>query len=460
MIRRRLTAVVIVLLAVVLSLLAVAVFLVTREAVLSEVERDVTNRAASLANAVGREPDAVADDYVGRFALPDIVAVVYGADGEVLARSATLVDRQVPFTPALFESGRVDELDASGPLVVSGAEVVLPGGDRGYVAIGRSPDRAYQALNTLARVLIPATLLALALIGGGVFYLLRRSLRPLEELGDEAAVIAATANHQARIGGDYRHDEVGSLAATVDSMLASLGEAHARARIASEALRDFLADASHELRAPLAIVTSSLDLLERSEQPDQALLGDARAEIERMARIVTQLLVMARTGEETRAADEPLLLGDLVDAICRRWDTSTELTIDASRVRSIDDVVVLANGDQLCQVFDVLLDNAIRYSPPGSRIDVSGAVDGSHVTIDVADSGVGISADELPYVFDRFHRGAGGGTGLGLAIARHIAEEHGGGIDASSIPGRGSRFSVRLPVLSLSQLSTTDEVVR
>lgn len=444
MIRRRLMLLVAGLLTVVLGVLAIAVFVVTRQALLAEVERDVTTRAESLAAAVGREADAVADDYVSRFATEDMVAMVYGDNGDLLARSETLPTRTVPFPELSSLDLDAVELDIDGPLVVAMRHADLADGSAVQVVVGRSPDRAYDALTTLARVLIPATLLALLATGVGVHLLMRRALRPLERLGLEAGRIADTGDHGERIDQNYRPDEVGVLAATVDSMLVSLSQAHTAATDASDKLRDFLADASHELRAPLAIATSSLDLLDRSDRLDRDLLRDLRTEIELMARVVSQLLVMARTGEEARSADAPVLPAEVVRAAVHRW-AGAERCIDVSGIAAIEDVVVIGNEDQLRQVFDVLLDNATRYSAPGDRIVLTGSTHAGVVEICVADTGAGIAAEDLPSVFDRFHRGSRGGTGLGLAIARHIVEAHGGTITATSTVGQGSRFRVSVP---------------
>ena len=304
-------------------------------------------------------------------------------------------------------------------------------------------------------VLVPTGLIALGMAAIGVHLLVRPALRPLERLAAEAARIATTADAEGRIQGRYGRDEVGALADSVDSMLASLGEAHRVARHNTDRLRDFLADVSHELRAPLAHVTSTIDLLERGMvEPDEydRLLADMQAEVARMARIVSQLLLMARSDEDARAADRPLLLFDLLTDIGRRWAASTALAIDFTGLGSIRDVVVHGNADQIQQLFDVLVDNATRYTPAGGSIELTGAIDRDEVEVAVTDTGIGIAPESLPKVFDRFYRGPDGGTGLGLAIARHIAEAHRGRIAVTSEPGRGTTFTVTLPVIAFSRL--------
>lgn len=453
MIRRRLTVLVLTLIVTLLAIGAVSVFAVARHSVLAEVRRDVTNRVGALSGALQREPESITDAYVSRFGTSDVAAWVFDDEGQLLARSASLPDRELVFDPALFDGEEVVELDASGPLMVGGRRTVLSDGRTINIAIGRSPEGAYGALRTLGLVLLPVTLIVLTLTAGGVYLLIRRSLQPLERLGRDATAIARSADHQARISGSYRADEVGALADAVDSMLVSLGQAHGRAEEASANLRNFLADVSHELRAPLAIVTSSLDLLERDGSPDPAearrMLFDVRGEVDRMARIVAQLLLIARTEDSTLGRDVPLLLTEVVQDAAARWARATLLPINTD-LAGIDDIVVAGDQDQLRQIFDVLLDNAIRYTPPGGRIDLIGFAGPDSASVVVADTGVGIDPSDLPHVFERFHRGDDGGTGLGLAIARHLTESHGGQISATSNSGAGSRFEVTLPILSVS----------
>ncbi|MDH3683642.1 MAG: HAMP domain-containing histidine kinase, partial [Acidimicrobiia bacterium] len=391
MIRRRLTALVVLLLVAVLGVFSAAVLVVTRGAVQAELERDVTNRSNALAAALIREPDALADDYVSRFGATDVVAVVFSDTGAVVARSASLPERELVFVPELFTSGRAEEIDQGGALVVRAQTVDLPSGQQVYVLVGRSPDRTYEALRTLAEVLVPAGLVALVGAAIGVHLLVRPALRPLEQLDAEAARIATTADHGGRIQGRYGNDEVGALAESVDSMLVSLGEAHRLAQNNADRLRHFLADVSHELRAPLALVTSSIDVLERTDpgtDEHDRLLADVRAEVCRMARIVTQLLLMAR-GEDARVADRPLLLFDLVAATGRRWRGGTDLAVDLAGLGPVRDVVINGNEDQLTQLFDVLLDNALRYTPAGGRVDLAGGVDEDRAWVSVTDTGVG-----------------------------------------------------------------------
>ncbi len=461
MIRARLTIRVVGLVAVVLMMLAASIFLITRDGLLAEVERDVNNRADTLAAAVAREPaEALERDAVAEFGAADVVAVVYDQEtGARLADSGTLPGRTPPLgdVPVGSDAGEVVEIDANGPLYVT-SRVVEVNGRSLTVVVGRSPDRLYEALGRLANVLGPLTLFALVSIGTAVFVMVRRALRPLERLEAEAGRITRTPDDDAEITGSYGGDEIGALADSVRTMVDSLAEANDRARQATRDQQAFLADVSHALRAPLAVVSTSLDLADRAGGDDPELrvrlLADARAETARMARLVDRLLLMARSGAETRAADRPILVAEVAGDAARRWRALAEVerSIDVSGLREVADAAVWGNADQLQELFDVLLENAFQYTEPDTAISLSGEVDDDRVAIRVSDEGIGIPPDQLELVFERFHTGANGGTGLGLAIAKHIVEGHGGTIVARCGGGcgggesqAGATFVIELP---------------
>lgn len=456
MIRARLTVRVVGLVAVALVVLAASIFLITRDGILAEVERDVDNRADTLAAAIVREPsEALSAEAVAEFGDADVVAVVYdSATGTRLVDSGTLPGRTPRPDDLPVGIDGVVEIDVNGPLYATSREVAIDDASL-TVVVGRSPDRLYEALARLASVLGQVTVIALLGIGGVVFFMVRRALRPLESLEAEAARIASEPNDDVRIVGSYRDDEIGALADSMRRMVESLGQANDRATEATLAQQAFLADVSHALRGPLAVVLSSLELAERTGDDDPALraqlLVDARAEAARTARLVERLLLMARSGGETRAADQPILIAEIATDAARRWGASAEpgRVIDASGLGHVADAAVYGNADQLQQVFDVLLENALQYTESGTPIELCGDADDDRITITVNDRGAGIPAGELDRVFDRFRSGPAGGTGLGLAIARHIVEAHEGSILARRRNGiaetSGTSLVVELP---------------
>lgn len=433
------------------------VFEATREGALAEVRSDVRQRARAIAASVAARS---AGDRFGRvgldaFSIPDTYTQIVNVKGRVVEESGN-VKNDLGFTPDAFEEGLVLERRLDGiPLFVSGEPIVTEGRVRGYAIVGRSPGALYALLQRLRAVLVPGALAVLAATGFVVWLLVRRSLGPLVRLSEAASDIAGRRDHEGRVGGHERPDEIGQLAAAIDRMLESLEEAHVAVQTANEAQRQFLIDVSHELRAPLTIALSSLDLLGRVGPTDpgaqEALVTDMRKELNRMARMVTDLLLMARSGKGLDIADRALLLGDLLDDVCRRWSLQAgDLSFDWW-VDEVDDAVVRANDDYLRQLFSIFLENAFKFTEAGGKVELRAEQTEGTARIEVTDTGCGIGPEDLPHVFERFYRGAEGrekeGNGLGLSIARHIAGRYGGDVEVSSAAGAGSRFTVTLPLM-------------
>ncbi len=201
---------------------------------------------------------------------------------------------------------------------------------------------------------------------------------------------------------------------------------------------------------------SSLDVIRRIGATDldfQALsLEQMRAEAERMARMVAQLLILARSDAAVAAAHEPVLLEDIVVEVCRqRQPTASEPILECRGLKSLEGVFVWGTPDYLRQLLLILLDNAFKYTAGDGKVEVSGALNEETVAVTVSDTGIGIASTDLPRIFDRFYRAENArswpGAGLGLAIAQRIAEQHGGELRVESELGQGSRFTVTLPLL-------------
>lgn len=460
-VRTRLTLFFVVILAVVLGVFSLVVFAATRAGVLAEIQDDVRARAKAIADTARPEfrNELIRPLEADVFTTPDTYVQLVDADGGVLERSSNLEERELPFLQDSFQAGRVAEAHVGGlPVFMYGAPVRAGGRLQGYVVVGQSPGPLYQVLRRLRGVLIPWAALSLATMGLVAWLVVRRTMGPLARLANAASEIANSHDHTGRVGRTGRQDEIGQLAATVDGMLEALEETHRQVQEAGDAQRRFLADVSHELRAPLTIALSSLDLLEKVGPEDpkfrDRVVADLRAEIDRMARMITQLLMMARTGKSVAAANRPVLVGDLVADLCRQRSRGEGRVELRCRIDDMGDAVVQGNNDYLRQLFLILLDNAFEFTQDGGRIEVHGTVHDGTARVSVTDTGVGIAADELERIFDRFYRGRNsrtnesGGMGLGLSIARHIARQHGGNVHVDSKLGEGSRFTVTLPVLA------------
>jgi signal transduction histidine kinase len=224
--------------------------------------------------------------------------------------------------------------------------------------------------------------------------------------------------------------------------------------------QEFIADASHELRTPLTVLRSATDLLNtHREQPlatNGELFDDVRAEIVRMERLAQDLLTLARSdagGLELMTA--PVELADVAAEVVRRTTPLAQSQgVQLSLVNEAQDSIVDADPDRLQQVLLILIDNAIKHTQSGGKVDVRVRRHGQHVQVEVADSGSGIPAEHLPRIFDRFYRAdkararEQGGTGLGLAIAKMLVDAHAGQLQITSTMGVGTQATVSLPLVT------------
>jgi signal transduction histidine kinase len=265
--------------------------------------------------------------------------------------------------------------------------------------------------------------------------------------------MAAAARRMER--GDYTtrvhvttHDEVGQLAVAFNRMSEEL-ENLERTR------RDLVANVSHELKTPIAAIRAHLEnLLDGVERPDPRTLEVMLVQTERLGRLVEQLLDLSRleSGEmplERRSVD----VDDVVSRVISEISVSRhagDLTINREIPEDLPPLD--ADPERLHQVLFNLVDNAVRFTPPGGEVTIGAERRDGRVEVRVSDTGVGIAPEHLPRLFERFYRvdpsrsRDDGGTGIGLAIARSVVEAHGGHIRAASEPGRGSTFTFDLPV--------------
>ena len=223
--------------------------------------------------------------------------------------------------------------------------------------------------------------------------------------------------------------------------------------------RDFVANVSHELKTPATSLKLLAESLEETldHDPVQARLFAAqlKKETEHLAYLITDLLDLTRLESQ-----EPIDYPTIVDvrsvlmtvlARMRRVARKKDITLQWKRFGKAAEYTVYGDETQLTSMFTNLVDNAVKYTPPGGRVEVVGGSEGSEITICISDTGIGIPEGKIPRIFERFYRvdkarsKATGGTGLGLSIVRHVAENHGGRVTVRSTPGEGSTFTVYLP---------------
>jgi heavy metal sensor kinase len=326
--------------------------------------------------------------------------------------------------------------------------IVRAGQQLAIVQVGRSDEIRATALRELLVLLIvgiPATLILAIAIG---VFLAGRALNPIDRITHTAAQIGA-GDLSCRLDLPGRHDEVGRLAATFDAMLDRLEAAFHRQR-------QFTADASHELRTPLALLISQADVaLEKARTPGsyRGALEGIRDDARRMNQLLGDLLVLARADAgQAELLREPLDLGELaLDVVTAMRGLAAARGVRLS-VHAAHDVVVAADQTRLTQLLLNLVDNGLKYTPAGGAVTVTVRPEESQACLEVVDTGVGIGAEHLPRIFERFYRvdrartRADGGTGLGLSICRWIVEAHGGSICVASELAHGTTICVRLPL--------------
>jgi signal transduction histidine kinase len=438
-------------LAIALGAVAFALVLVFRAAMERQLDDELAARAAQVVTTLQVEGSSLALQGQGG----DESLVVGGEFVGVYDPSGKLVDSSAapPRAAAAIATFAAGSTTARAQTVTSGSEQlrvravpVVEGGQRfGTIAVVRSLmpiDAAQRQLLGILGLTLPIAV-AIAAIGG--YLLAYRALRPVEQLRRAAEDYGAKDLSRRLAPKELRDDELGRLARTLDAMLD-------RVAAGVEQQRRFTGDASHELRTPIATILADASLsLERSRSAEdqRATISRIESEAARMTRIVDGLLVLARADARSTPTSSQTVdvRAVLVDSVRRA--TPRAIEGDVRLETRLDGGLAVADRDGgLERVFDNLLDNALRYAPGGSAIEIEAAARDGMVRVTVADHGPGIPANERTRVFERFHRSpgaSGSGAGLGLAIARTIVEAAGGRISVADTPGGGATFVVELP---------------
>jgi two-component system OmpR family sensor kinase len=349
----------------------------------------------------------------------------------------------------------------------------LPDGSGGSVVVAASLDPVDATTRQLRLIDLGVSLVVLAVLAGAGAAIVRASLRPLVEIEQTARAIAA-GDLTRRVPERDPRTEVGRLGRALNTMLAQI-EAAFGARAASEAaarrsedrMRRFVADASHELRTPLTTIRGFAELYRQGAgQLDPAELDRLMRRIEdqaaRMGLLVEDLLLLARLDQQRPLDRVPVdllaLAADAVhDARAVAPDRQIELVLGGDGGGGPGTaLVVLGDDRRLRQVLANLVDNALRHTPAGSPVEVrvgSAALDGRPgAAVELVDHGPGLTPDQTERVFERFYRAdparsqAAGGTGLGLSIVAALVAVHDGTVQVDSVPGKGARFRVVLPL--------------
>jgi len=443
----------VILLAALLFVVGVAQYLILRTVLFQSTARSLHDEISVLAPLIHHTISSrgllgfshIANILVNRLRGPGVEVVITNALGHVMASSSTLHAMVPPLyaTPYFIWNGRV----------VVDAVLGNPYYPSGYVWLMTSVAPIHGILRRDAELYVFLASISLILAGWLGSFSVRHVMGPLEKIRDSTRKIAA---------GEFGHvtefhdapQEIEELTQAINVMSLAIRDLFEQEKALSERMRQFVADASHELRTPLTAINGFLDLMYKSElTPDeqQKALAAIRAQSQRMARLVSQLLTLSRADTAPDALVHPVPLA------LDRWLPELEATwraLVAPRPLTLDitSVSIWADPDRMTEVFFNLLDNIARYTPPDTPVSIVTRHEPPWVLILIEDSGPGIAPEDLPHIFDRFYRGdrarssSSGGSGLGLSIVKALVEAQDGQIAVETLPPphTGTRFYIRL----------------
>jgi heavy metal sensor kinase len=351
---------------------------------------------------------------------------------------------------------------AGGQLLIDTQQFTTPDGSKFVVESGVP----YQQIEVVLHGLLVTFgiympfIISLAVVSG--YWLMRRSLQPVDEITKRAEGITST-NLSERLPVIRTGDELERLSISLNRMIERLDEAF-------QHINRFSADASHELRTPLTILQLELEGIAQSHRLNPSLtdqIGSALEETDRMSHIVENLLAISRLDAGEVKMDKTRLdLGHLAASTAEQMRLLAEEKLILFRSNVATNIYVEGDRSRLQQVIVNLVANAIKYTQEGGEVEVNVRGSRGAAILEVSDNGVGISAHALPHVFERFYRADkarsrnSGGAGLGLAIVKAICTAHGAEIKVSSKEGKGSRFTVELPLLDVPESDLAKPALR
>jgi two-component system OmpR family sensor kinase len=388
--------------------------------------------------------------------LLNIIVQIFDARGRLIASSKN-IGRSIIFPDDLFQTALLGQARFDTVAVPFGSDSltilrvftkpVVEADAVTYIVQVASPLTALENvlgdLRHLLTVMLPLLILFTGLIG---MILAKLSLRPVDRMIKAVQQITAQSLRQ-RIPEPDTRDEIQRLAVTFNDMLARLDRSFA-------SQRHFLQDASHELKTPLTILEGEMSVaLKRQRSPEEyeGVLRSCLEEIERLTRIVHNLLTLARLDDREIALQRQSVdLAALACSVLEDMQVLADQKAVSLACKAAEALSVVADEQFMRQVLINIISNAVKYTPEGGAVSVDVLPGKGSVAVIVRDTGIGIKAEDIPFIFDRFYRveasRSSAGFGLGLSIAKSIVEAHGGTISLQSVPGQGSTFTITLPV--------------
>jgi heavy metal sensor kinase len=305
-------------------------------------------------------------------------------------------------------------------------------------------DETIRKLLLIIIISIPTSIIVTIVVG---YFMAKKALRPVDQIR-RAAVKISSSNLDEKIDITGRRDELGRLAETFNAMIGRLKDAFQR-------INQFSIDVSHELKTPLTILKGETEVAlrkEREKDDYQKLLLSNLEEIDRMSCIIDDLLLLSKADtKEIKLNIEEVALRDLIMDVCMNMKVVADKKSVELQISELEDVRLKGDELKLRRMLLNVVENGIKYSHVGGKVSVSSYVNDGYARIDVKDDGIGISEEDIKYVFDRFYRAdrsrkRESGSGLGLSISRWIAGAHKGSIEVKSQPAQGSVFTIKLPL--------------
>jgi two-component system OmpR family sensor kinase len=330
------------------------------------------------------------------------------------------------------------------------AGALVPGG---VLVASTSLGQVNKTVGQVILIVVLGSVAAVLLIGTGVFLVLRRGMRPIESMAAKADRITA-GDLTDRVDGPRRGSEVARLGTALNGMLDRIQASVAEREADQELMRQFFADASHELRSPLASVRANAELYQQGAVTERRQVDEVMRRIaletQRMSQLVDDMLRLARLGQHPDRHDAPVDLTALVAECAERARAAEPGRTWLTSVT--EDFIVVGDEELLQRAVDNLLANVRTHTPSGTTAVITVTGHDGTVSIEVADDGPGVPAGELPRIFDRFYRADSPvrrpGSGLGLAIVSGIAAAHGGMVRAAASHPHGLRVTLTLPASS------------
>jgi heavy metal sensor kinase len=439
-----------------------AVFiLILRNAQNQQIDETLRLGAAQL-NAVVDVRDgqyAVAAAETADFRARNLIAWILAPDGQTVLTIGSASDYSVPNTLPPTDQTLDSTLPDDASIRLLAVPLSEGSSNLGSIVLALPLGESQALLRQILLGFAIAIPLMLGLSAVGGLFLAGRALQPVATITQTARQISA-ADLSQRLDLDLPPDEIGELARTFNEMLARLERAFQRER-------QLTSDVSHELRTPLGMLKTQLSLARsrpREAAELLAMMDGMEGDMDRMTRLIEQMLTLARVEQRGLGDFVPVDVGELLHEIVDQLRPQTavsHITLQLEIPPQVD-LYIAGDGERLRQVFTNLIENGLKYSAPNGQVTVNVSRHWQTIVVSVTDTGDGIAPEHLPHLFERFYRADSararetGGFGLGLAIAQAVVLAHGGAITVSSEVGKGTTFTVTLPVKLAAQASHPD----